>query len=65
VPAASWTRSNGTAMSRDFNLDGQLTSHSFGSGTRMLTYDPKGRIDSISEPGRAGPSAWATTVWIG
>lgn len=52
-PAKSWTRNNGTSMTRTYDQDGQLKTHSFGTGTRSLAYDLKGRITSITEPGRS------------
>lgn len=46
-PVSGWTWGNGTAHNRDFDLRGQLTSHSLGTDTRTLTYDLAGRITDI------------------
>jgi RHS repeat-associated protein len=49
----TWTFSNGKSVSRTFDLNGQLTGHPYGAGTRTLTYDVLGRIIQVQEPQRA------------
>ena len=46
----SWVQGNGRAVTRSFDYDGRLTSHSFDSGTRTLAYDAKSRIAQVTEP---------------
>lgn len=48
-PLNSWTWSNGTAISRGYDLDGQLKTYAQGGVSREVKYYPAGSVEKISD----------------
>lgn len=48
-PLSSWSWSNGTAISRNYDLDGQLSTYVQGNVSRELKYFPAGSVQKISD----------------
>ncbi|MDH5215690.1 MAG: DUF6531 domain-containing protein, partial [Gammaproteobacteria bacterium] len=50
-PVNGWTWGNGSVASRNFDLRGLTATHSLGSDTRTLGYDPAGQVTAMADTG--------------